>query len=309
MPAGRTIRAVRRLLLVVNEMAQAVTGYTREVIAGALSAEFSVDLVETKARGHAIDLARDAAGRGLDLVVALGGDGTVNEVANGLAGTDTPMAVLPGGGANVFARSLGLPRDAVDATGALLERLHEEPRRVPLGRISGRWFTTNCGIGVDAAIVRRVEGRQFAKRMAGELFFVWSTLRVLFSDFDRRVPHLRVTFDDGEPREAFTLFLQNVDPFTYFGDQPLRLCPEASLEDGLDAVALQTMRLLPVGRVLLRGFRSGRPLDRGALYGHDLGRIVVESDVPMPLQTDGEFVGEWERVEIESIPGALSLYG
>jgi diacylglycerol kinase family enzyme len=305
----RTIRAVRRLLLVVNVVAQAVTRYARDVITGALSSEFRVEAVETKGPGHAAELAAGAAERGLDLVVVLGGDGTINEVANGLAGTDVPMAVLPGGGANVFARSLGLPRDAVEAAGVLLERLHEAPRRVPLGRANDRWFLVNAGVGIDAAIVRRVEGRQFAKRMAGELFFAWSALRVLFTQYDRRTPHLRVTLGDEVVEDAFSVFAQNVDPYTFVGDRPIRLCAEASLDGGLDAVALRSMRTTLVAGLLLRALRSGAPARRGAVYGHDLASVLVEADVPMPLQVDGEFVGEVERVSILSVPGALGLYG
>src|SRR5205823_1008582 len=179
---------------------------------------------ETKGPGHGRELAAAAVDRGLDLVVAFGGDGTVNDVANGLARTAVPMAVLPGGGATVVARSLGLPRDAVEAAGVLLERLHEPPRRVPLGRAGDRWFLANAGVGIDAAIVRRVEGRQFAKRMAGDLSFAWSALRVLFSEYDRRTPHLRVSLGDEVVEGALTLVVQNVDPFTYLGDRPIRLC-------------------------------------------------------------------------------------
>jgi diacylglycerol kinase family enzyme len=300
---------VRRLLLIVNVAAQAVTRYARDVIAGALSSEFRVEVVETKGPGHAAELAAGAAERGLDLVVALGGDGTVNEVANGLAGTAVPMAVLPGGGANVFARSLGLPRDAVEAAGVLLERLHEPPRRVPLGRADDRWFLVNAGVGIDAAIVRRVEGRQFAKRMAGDLFFAWSALRVLFTQYDRGTAHLRVTLGDEVVEDALTVMVQNVDPYTYLGDRPIRLCAEASLDGGLDAVALRSLRTTLVAGLLLRALRSGAPARRGAVYGHDLPLIRVEADVPMPMQVDGEYIGERERVSIESVPDALGLYG
>ena len=300
---------MRQLLLVVNEVAQTVTRYARDVIAGALSSEFRVEVVETKRPGHAGELAAGAAERGIDLVVVLGGDGTVNEVANELAGTSVPMAVLPGGGANVFARSLGLPRDAVEAAGILLERLHEPPRRVPLGRAGDRWFLANAGVGIDAAIVRRVEERQVAKRLGGDLSYGWSGLRVLVSGYDRRTPHLRVRMGEVDVGGVFTVLVQNVDPYTYLGDRAIRFCAGASLDAGLDAVAFRTLRTTLVSRVVLRALRTGKPLRRAAAYGHDLSAIRVEADVPMPLQVDGEFVGEVQAVSIESVPGALLLYG
>jgi diacylglycerol kinase family enzyme len=300
---------VSQLLLIVNTVAQTVTRYARDVIAGALSSEFRVEIGETKGPGHAGELATAAAERGIDLVVALGGDGTVNEVANGLAGTPVPMAVLPGGGANVFARSLGLPRDAVDAAGILLERLHEPPRRVPLGRAGDRWFLANAGVGIDAAIVRRVEERQLAKRLAGDLSYAWSGLRVLFSEYDRHTPHLRVRLGDTEVDGVFSTMVQNVDPYTYLGDRSIRFCAGASLEGGLDAVAFRTLRTTLITRVLLRAVRSGKPARRAAAYGHDLAFVRIEADLPMPLQVDGEYVGEVEAISIESVPGALLLYG
>jgi diacylglycerol kinase family enzyme len=300
---------VSQLLLIVNTVAQTVTRYARDVIVGALSSEFRVEVGETKGPRHAGELATEAAERGVDLVVALGGDGTVNEVANGLAGTAVPMAVLPGGGANVFARSLGLPRDAVEAAGILLERLHEPPRRVPLGRAGDRWFLANAGVGIDAAIVRRVEERQVAKRLGGDLSFAWSGMRVLFSEYDRHTPHLRVRMGDAQIEDVFATLVQNVDPYTYVGDRSIRFCSQASLNDGLDAVAFRTLRTTLVGRVLLRALRSGKPVRRAATYGHDLPFVRIEADIPMPLQVDGEFVGEVEAVTIESVPGALLLYG
>jgi diacylglycerol kinase family enzyme len=300
---------VSQLLLIVNTVAQTVTRYALDVIVGALSSEFRVEVGETKGPHHAGELATEAVERGMDLVVALGGDGTVNEVANGLAGTAVPMAVLPGGGANVFARSLGLPRDAVEAAGVLLERLHEPPRRVPLGRAGDRWFLANAGVGIDAAIVRRVEERQVAKRLAGDLSFAWSGLRVLFSEYDRRTPHLRVTMGEADIEDVFTVMVQNVDPYTYLGDRAIRFCADASLDGGLDAVAFKTLRTTLVTRVLRRALGTGKPVRRAATYGHDLAVVKIEADEPVPLQVDGEFVGEVETVSIESVPGALLLYG
>jgi diacylglycerol kinase family enzyme len=164
-------------------------------------------------------------------------------------------------------------------------------------------------VGIDAAIVRRVEERQVAKRVAGDLSFAWSALRMLLSEFDRGTPHLRVTLGDRAVEGVFSVMVQNVDPYTYLGDRPIRLCPGATLESGLDAVALRSLRTTLVAGVLVRAFRSGKPARRAAVYGHDLPIVQVEADVPLPLQVDGEFVGEIESVSIESVPGALYLYG
>ncbi|HEY1331567.1 MAG TPA: diacylglycerol kinase family protein [Actinomycetota bacterium] len=302
---------MRRCLLIANANAQTVTRYGRGVIARALSAEFNVTLAETQGPGHATEMARDAADGGVDLVVALGGDGTVNEAVNGLALTDTPLAILPGGGANVFARALGIPRDPVEAAGALLERIDDKPRRVSLGRVDGRYFVVNCGVGLDAAIVQRVERRQFAKRAAGDLAFLWAGLRTFFIGYGRREPKLELHWGDDLEHQAAGMFLilvQNTEPFTYLGERALNFTPGASLDEGLDFLALDTLRIPTVLRIAVQSFGSGRHV-RNAHVTHvrNQHRIVVEAATPMPVQADGEFVGERERVEIVSVPEALSL--
>ena len=301
---------MQRLLLIANAGAGSMSGYTQEVIARALSAEFDVRQVVTKRAGHATHVARGAAHEGYDLVVALGGDGTVNEVANGVAGTEVPIAVLPAGGANVFARSLGIPTDPVEATGLLLEHAGWPPRRVSLGRVDDRYFTFCCGVGLDAAIVRRVERRQLMKRAAGDLFYVWTGLRLFFFG-GRRRPPLRVSWGDGpeESRDRLHLVVvQNSDPYTFWGRRPLRVCPQADLDDGLDLFAVDTMRTSTMLRVVIGAFGSGRHVrNRHVLYLHDRNRFEVECDVPMPVQADGEYMGERTRVVVESVPDALSV--
>src|SRR5262249_32873015 len=159
------------------------------------------------------------------------------------------------------------------------ERLHEPPRRVPLGRAGDRWFLANAGVGIDAAIVRRVEERQLAKRLAGDLSYAWSGLRVLFSEYDRHTPHLRGRMGGADIESVFTTMVQNVDPYTYLGDRSIRFCAGASLDGGLDAVAFKTLRTTLIARVLLRALRSGKPVRRAATYGHDLASVQVKADV------------------------------
>jgi diacylglycerol kinase family enzyme len=302
---------MRRLLLIANANAHTVTPYRREVIAAALSAQFSLEHVETKNTGHATEVARQAVEDGVDLVAALGGDGTVNEVANGLVGSKVPLAVLPGGMANVFARSLGIPSDPIEATGLLLERSDSLPRRIPLGRIDGRYFVANCGVGLDAAIVRAVERRQRTKRHMGDVFFVWTGLRVYLFGYGRRTPHLELRWGDDLQEHRDRLFLaifQNLSPYTYLRERAMRICPEADLDGGLDGFAASTLRVRTIFATALKAFRP-QPKLRGKrlLYVKDQPKFLVKCDKPMPLQMDGEFIGERDEVLIESVPNALSV--
>jgi diacylglycerol kinase family enzyme len=304
---------VPRLLLIANANARRVSDYRRDVITHALASEFKLEAVETTRPGHATEVAREAALDGVDVVAALGGDGTVNEVANGLAGTDTALAILPAGLANVFARSLGVPDDAIEATGLLLkcQAMGTAPRRVPLGRADGRYFTTNCGVGFDGAIVRRVERRQRIKRQVGEWYFVWTALRLFPSGYERRSPRVRLAWGERLEESRGGLYLaivQNTSPYTYFGRLGLRLCPDAALDDGLDCFAVDTMRLRTLVPIVASAFGSGRHAGwRHVTCLRRQRKIVIECDEPMPVQMDGEFVGERSRLLIESIPDALAV--
>lgn len=302
---------MRRLLLVSNENAYRVTAYQREVIPRALAAEFKVDVVTTSRQGHATFLARQAAEDGVDIVVALGGDGTVNEVANGLAGTDSSLAILPAGMANVFARSLGIPDDPVEATGWLIENRDRASRPVPLGRVEGRYFTVSCGIGLDGAIVRKVERMQRAKKRAGDWFFVWSGLQVFFRDYDRRHPRIGVSWGGGpdERREGlFVAIVQNTTPYTFFRTHAMRLSPQAELDGGLDLIALDSLKTRVALRVVRSAFRSARHVHRKhVLYVRNKEQLQVRCAEPLPVQVDGEFIGEHSRLAIEAVPEAINV--
>jgi len=302
---------VRRLLLISNGNAYRTTAYQREVIPRALAAEFKVDVAGTRQPGDATLLARQAAQDGIEIVAALGGDGTVNEVVNGLAGTDSSLAILPAGMANVFARSLGIPDDPIEATGWLVGNADIRPRRVPLGQVGDRYFTVSCGVGLDAAIVREVEQRQWTKKRVGDWFFVWSGLRVFFRGYDRRKPHIHLTWGPGPEEQRDGLFLaiaQNTTPYTYFRSRAMRLCPDAELDGKLDLLALDSLKTRVAVPVVVRAFRSaGHVRRRHALYIKDRRRIDARCDRPLPVQVDGEFIGHHERVAIESVPGALGV--
>jgi YegS/Rv2252/BmrU family lipid kinase len=318
-PIGTTARCYRhrpdyhdrvRGLLIANTNASTVTPRKMWVIERALSSEMKLEVVLTKRKEHATHLARGAAHEGLDLVIALGGDGTVNEVVNGLAGTPVPLGILPGGGTNVLARSLGIPRDTIEATGHLIANLRGEPRRVPVGRADGRYFTFGCGMGLDGAIVRDVERRQTLKKTAGDWYYVWSGFRV-FAAVDRKKPMVTVRWgEDLEHRRdgMFLAICQKSSPFTYLGRRELRICPDARLDLGLDCLALDRFDTRFVLRIVAQVFGSARHTrNRHVLYLHDEQRIEVTSREPLPVEMDGEFIGERDRLLIETVPDALSL--
>src|SRR5688572_24452736 len=198
-PRVATVPHTMKVLLVVNSSASSVTARGRVVIRKALSADHDVTLVETSRRGHATRLALGAAKEGVDVVAVLGGDGTLNEAANGLAGTGTALAALPGGSTNVFARTIGLPNDPIEATGALLGGLAAgriEP--VGLGSVNGRYFLFHVGLGFDAAVVEQVERRAQLKRWAGHPLFVFSAFTTWFRHYDKSRPRFEVVGATGD---------------------------------------------------------------------------------------------------------------
>src|ERR1700677_3503856 len=178
-----SVRAKRRMLVIVNPYATTVSTHLRDVVVYALRGRYEVDAVDTEARGHATELCREAAHEGYDVVVAFGGDGTVNEAANGLLGSSTPLCFLPGGSANVFGKMLGIPGDVVDATEHLLAMADDwRPRKVDLGIVNGHCFTFASGLGLDASVVERVDSKPHMKARLGAYYFTWAAI----STFARR---------------------------------------------------------------------------------------------------------------------------
>ena len=302
---------MRRLLLIVNRNAHRVTRERRVVVADALSRGFKLEEAVTEHPGHATELAAEAVLDGVEVVAAYGGDGTVNEAVNGLNGSGVPLAIVPGGMANVFARSLGIPNDDSAAARRLVDGADQPGRQVTLGVLDGRAFTSNCGIGLDGAIVRRVEERQRAKKRGGDWFFVWSGLRVFFGGYDRKGPKVRVAWGDRLEHERNGLVLaivQNTRPYTYLRKRAMNLCPQAELDQGLDFIALDRLHTSTALGVVLSSFASGRHIENPhVLHVRDQRRIAVECDEPLPVQLDGEFVGERDRVLIQAVPNALTV--
>ena len=302
---------MRRLVLVANHNAQTVNPYRREVISTALRSQFQVDEVGTKGRGHTTEVARRAVEEGVDVVAAFGGDGTVNEVVNGLASSDVPLAVLPGGMANVFARSLGIPHDPVEATGFLLEKSDDPPRRVPLARLEDRYFANMAGIGLDAAVVREVERRPKKKKVVGDWFFAWTAVRVMMTQPRRRMPKVRVQWGDqaDSVRDDMALAVfQNTSSYTFLRGRAMKVCPEATVDGGVDCLAIDTTRASTIVRLALSTFGSAKHTkSRHVVYLHDQQEIRVSSDRPLPVHVDGEYIGERREVLVESVPDALSV--
>jgi diacylglycerol kinase family enzyme len=303
-----------RALLVVNPKATTFSARVRDVLAHALASETRLDLVETKARAHAVELAAAATQDGYDVVVALGGDGTVNEVVNGLLaagpGPQVPaLAVVPGGNANVFARALGLPADPVEATGHLLGALREERRRpLSLGRADDRWFTFCAGLGLDAEVVRGVEQRRARGARATPGLFVRTGVEHFFRSRERRDVPMVLEVEGREPQRLGLALVCNTDPWTYLGTRPVRPCPTASFDAGLDLFGLRSLPTVATLRHLRQILAAEpRPRGRRVVQVHDARELVLSAVRPLPLQVDGDDLGDTDRVVLRSVPDAVQV--
>jgi diacylglycerol kinase family enzyme len=299
-----------QLLLVVNTSASSVTDRARVVIQKALSADHKVTLKETNRRGHAARLAQGAAADGLDAVVVLGGDGTLNEAANGLAGSATALAVLPGGSTNVFARTIGMANDPVEATSQLLSALAAgSVERVGLGQANARYFLFHAGVGFDAAVVARVENMAPLKRYMGPALFVIATLLTWARGYDRSRPLFSVSGDGFSTRPASFCVCLNTDPYTYFGSRPLHVAKGTSLGTSLSLVTFDKLSLVALLPALAAALGNGMK-DSGTAHVH-LSRSVAAATItalrPVPYQLDGDYVGEAEQIDLRWAPAALRL--
>jgi diacylglycerol kinase family enzyme len=349
-------------LLIVNPHATSTTRQRRDVIVRALASAIDLEVVETRYRGEATRLAATAASAGFDVVMTLGGDGTVNEAVNGLLGgaardfgttfesgttfdsggtsgpgdvelatgraegahgadlgpppaaEDLPaLAALPGGNANVFTRSLGLPADPVDAAGRLIDDLaNGRERRIGLGAANGRYFTFNAGLGLDAEVVRAVEGRRAAGRALTPTLFARTALRQYYQVTNRRHAAIRLTEPPKLcPDPVFVCLVSNSAPWTYLGRRAVNTNPGASFDTGLDLLALRRLGTVATLRTLrqMLASRTESPTGRSVLSAHDLSAIELWADHPLAFQLDGEYMGEVEQVSFRSVPKALRVIG
>jgi diacylglycerol kinase family enzyme len=312
-----------RALLVVNPMATTTSVRTRDVLAHALASSLKLDVAATQYRGHARDLARQAAADGaVDLVVALGGDGTVNEVVNGLLAHGPServprLAVVPGGSTNVFARTLGLPNDAVEATGALLDALEERRERViGLGKamtagLPDRWFTFCAGLGFDAGVVGRVEERRMAGCRSTHALYVRQAMEHWFTERQRRRKGPITLEAPGLGRvEGMVLtIVSNTSPWTFLGNRPVHPSPRASFDTHLDVFGLTRMTVGTTVRTV-RGILAGDgtgPRGKHQVSYHDLRHFTLLSQEPVPFQVDGDHLGMRTQVSFTGVRRALRV--
>src|SRR4051812_19683979 len=230
----------KRMLVIVNPYATTVSDRLKNLVVYALQSRYEVEAVDTEKRDHATQLCREAATEGYDVVVAFGGDGTVNEAANGLAGSDTPLTCIPGGSTNVWCRTLGIPNDVVDATEHLLRMADDfRPRRVDAGRVNDRLFVFGSGIGLDASVTERVDEHAYRKAKFGPWYYTWAAVSRFTSRYLINPPRVRLEVD-GLSVEGVTVIVQNSDPFTFFANRPIRVCERAGLDTGTISLAALT---------------------------------------------------------------------
>jgi len=303
-----------RAVLIVNPKATATTARGRDVLARALASDLKLDVVETAHRGHACEIAAEAARDGLDLVVTLGGDGTVNEAINGLMSADVgqrpAFAAVPGGSANVFVRGLGQPADPVEATSALLESLRAERRRaIGLGTVNGRYFAFCAGIGYDAEVTRLVEARRHDGATSTPRLYVRTAVRHFYDGSTRADLSTDSIAGDPPLQGLQMVVVSNTSPWTYWGSRPLRPSPEASFDTGLDLFAMRRMRMVRTLRVLaqMASFSDEGPHGRTVERRHDLASLVLTGSAPAALEVDGDYVGDYDRFELASVPKALTV--
>jgi diacylglycerol kinase family enzyme len=303
----------KRMLVIVNPYATTVSDRLKNLVVYALQGRYDVEAVETQRRDHATDLCREAALEGYDVVVAFGGDGTVNEAANGLIGSDTPLTCLPGGATNVFCKLLGIPGDIVDATEHLLRVADDwRPQKVDVATVNGRRFTFSCGVGIDASVVERVDAHPRLKSRFGPYYFTWAGLSTFFRDYVVRPPRMTVELPDGTGYSGVTAIVQNGDPYTYFQNRPLHVAEGATLGSGdLAGVVLHRATPTVMPTVIWRIFAKGARIVRHrAISGFDgVGELVIRSDDDreLPLQVDGDFIGTVPEAVFGIEPGALTV--
>jgi diacylglycerol kinase family enzyme len=337
-----------RALLIVNPHATSTTRGRRDVIVRALASAVDLEVVQTRYRGDATMLAATAASEKFGLVMTLGGDGTVNEAVNGLLGStawaraprtvdpahvadaggspvpvelptrpdaaDLPaLAALPGGNANVFTRTLSLPTDPVDAAGRLIEDLAAGRERcIGLGTANGRYFTFNAGLGLDAEVVRAVEGRRAHGRTLTPALYFRTALRQYYQVTDRRHPAITIREPAALGADPMHLcIVSNSAPWTYLGRRPVNTNPDASFDTGLDVLAFRRLGTIGTLRTLrqMLAERNEPPRGRSVVSGHDLDHIHLTADRPMAFQLDGEYMGEVEEVRFRAAPDALRVIG
>jgi diacylglycerol kinase family enzyme len=302
----------RKMLVIVNPYATTVSDRIRSLVVHALESRYDVTAFDTQRQGHATELVREAAQEGYDVVVAFGGDGTVNEAANGLAGTDVPLTHLPGGATNVFCKMLGIPGDVVDATEHLLRIADDwKPRKVDLGLMNDRYFTFTAGFGLDASVVRWVDQHPERKHRIGPPYFAWSAIRTFFRHYLVNPPQVDVEIGD-ERLRGINVLVQNGDPLSYFQSTPLHVAEDIWLDSGdLAGAVLHRATPIDVPTVAFRLLNQRvRVVDHAQVTGFSHVTSVRARSAdgrPIALQCDGDWVGDVTEVEFSVVPRGLTV--
>jgi len=302
----------KRMLVIVNPYATTVSDRLKNLVVYALRGRYDVDAVDTEGRGHATEICREAAHEGYDVVVAFGGDGTVNEAVNGLARSEAPLTCLPGGTTNVYCRLLGIPPEIVDATEHLL-RLADDwrPRRVDLARVNDRYFTFSSGVGLDASVVERVDAHPRLKARLGEYYFTYAAVTTFLRRYLVRPPRIELEAQ-GERLSGVTAVVQNATPYTYFNHWPIELGEGTDLVSGhLAGAVLHRANPVDMPTVIVRAF-SGRAriVRHRQVTGFTGARDVTVRSAdgrPVPLQVDGDYIGDVVEARYGVAPRALSV--
>jgi diacylglycerol kinase family enzyme len=302
----------KRMLIIVNPYATTVSDRLKNLVVYALRGSYLVDAIDTEARDHATELTREAARSGYDVVVAFGGDGTVNEAANGLVGTDTPLSCLPGGRTNVYCRMLGIPTDVVDATEHLLQLADDwRPRRLDVGFVNDRCFLFSAGVGLDASVVERVDAHPRMKARLGEWYYTWTGIRT----FNRRYLLNPVRLEaniEGERVKGVTAIVQNASPYTYFGDRPVHMGEGAALDSGdLSGVVLTRATPVDIPTIIWRALSKRANVSRHRKVRpfsgvHEL-QVRTLDDRALPLQVDGDYIGEAPEALFRAQPSGIAV--
>jgi len=302
----------RRMLIIVNPYATTVSDRLKNLVVYALRGRYEVDAIDTDSRNHATELSREAAREGYDVVLAFGGDGTVNEAANGLVGSNTPLTCLPGGRANVYCRMLGIPTDVVDATEHLLLMADDwHPQRVDIGRVNERKFLFSAGVGLDASVVEQVDAHPRLKARFGEWYYMWASVRTFTRHYLVHPPRLEAELGD-ETVAGVTTIVQNTTPYTYFGDRPVEMGEGATLHSGdLAGLVLDRARPIDVPTILARSLSSRFKVSRHRhvhpIRGLGELRVRTADDRPLPLQVDGDYIGDVEEAAFGVTPDGLAV--
>ena len=310
-----------RAVLIVNPNATSTTAAGRDLLAHALESRVKLTIAHTDSRGHAVDIARDAAREGIDLLIVHGGDGTVNEVVNGVLGEcgrvprpDAPaVGVVPGGSANVFARALGISPDPIEATNQLIDLLTEHRktkswRRVGLMDCGEKWGVFTAGLGVDGDVVAAVEAQRDKGRTVTASRYIRVAVREVLASA-RREPSLTLHLPDGDPIPGVHFaFVSNASPWTYANARPVWTNPNTTFETGLGVFATNSMNVWSNLRLVRQMLSQTAKIRASHLIRYDdLPWVRVSADTPVACQIDGDYVGRRKDLTFRAVPEALGV--